>query len=377
MRTASIFRLAVCAIVTTSAVAAQQPQAPTDPSAVLGMQQNQTAQFAATWLHSGDPRLQAWGAYVILRDHHEFLVPDLVTLARDYEATPWPVAAGRGDQHDAMIAILDTLIQLYGGLGPSDAARLYPEFPAQSLILLSRSGKSANGFLLDIFRKEKLQRLEWLTAGNLLAADRVPGFAEAVLGKMTVHIRARVVTFDIPDVGHGEGGSCGGGAEGKSDWPTVGNYALAQKGTGATLLADGDDPTYYRRTVSGLYDQMRDNCCGSCIADPLLMDLYREHYLARMLFVPLNHPPVRASFDKNIVWKDGETFLASLRTIVRQQKSALADVATKLTKANLMTAEEEASVKPQIEITIVDDRESKRSKLPRVENLGENVIVKI
>jgi len=34
-------------------------------------------------------------------------------------------------------------------------------------------------------------------------------------------------------------------------------------------------------------------------------------------------------------------------------------------------------VTPHLEITIVDDRDDKTTPLPRVENLGDNVIVKM
>src|ERR1019366_5381970 len=139
MRIGFIFGLVMCGCFSAVAAGAQQqrPSLPTDPSAVLTMQGIQTAQLAETWLHSGDPRLQAWSAYVILRDHHGSLIPDLVKMVSEYDVAAWPIADGRRDPHDAMIAILDALIELRGPVLTADAARLYPEFPVQSLILLS------------------------------------------------------------------------------------------------------------------------------------------------------------------------------------------------------------------------------------------------
>jgi hypothetical protein len=86
MKIGFIFGVVMCGSLAAGAVGAQQAQAP-DPAAILKTQQEQTAQLAATWLHRGDPRLQAWGAYVVLRDKHKELVPDLLALADAYEVT--------------------------------------------------------------------------------------------------------------------------------------------------------------------------------------------------------------------------------------------------------------------------------------------------
>ena len=377
MGTAFVFRFGLCVLLAASAVAAQQPQAPTDPSTVLTMQGLQTAQLAATWLHNGDPRLEAWGAYVILRDHHESLIPDLVKMVSEYEVAPWPIADSRRDQHDAMIAVLDVLIELSGPVSTSDAARLYPEFPVQSLILLSREGDSAFPYLLDIFRTERSHHDAWLAAGNELAQRRFPGFAAAVLGSLTVQARIRVTTSGESEAGWGTGGSCASGGEGKAGWPVVGNYSFAGRRTGAILLADGVDPAYYMRWVSGAYDRDRDRCCGPCAADGTDLNLYREHYLAFLLAAPQANPPLRASFNETIIWRDSTTYLTHLRDVVQQQDEAFLRAAGKLRDAGLMTPEEVAVVTPHLEITIVDDRDDKTTPLPRVENLGDNVIVKM
>ena len=53
-----------------------------------------------------------------------------------------PTTVADGDQHDAMLGVLDALIQFGAGVPLADAQRLYPEFPVQSLILLSRSRRT-------------------------------------------------------------------------------------------------------------------------------------------------------------------------------------------------------------------------------------------
>jgi hypothetical protein len=377
MKIGFIFGLAVCGCLYAVAVGAQQAQAPVDPAAILKMQQEQTVQLAAGWLHSGDPRLQAWGAYVILRDHHESLIPDLVKMVSDYEVMAWPIANSRRDEHDAMIAVLDALIELAGPVSTSDAARLYPEFPVQSLIILSREGNSAFPYLLGIFRTEHSHHDAWLAAGNELAQRRFPEFAAAVLGSLTVQARIRVTTSGESEAGWGTGGSCFSGGEGKAGWPVVGNYSFAGRSAGAILLADGVDPAYYMRLVSGAYDRERDRCCGPCPADGTDLNLYREHYLAFLLSAPQANPPLRSSSNETIIWRDSATYLAYLRDVAQRHNEAFLRVAGKLRDVGLMTPEEVASVEPHLEITIVDDRDDKTTPLPHAENLGEGVTVKM
>lgn len=376
--------LACCGFVGAATAGAQQPQAPTDPSAVLAMQRNQTAQLAATWLHSGDPRLQAWGAYVVLRDKHKQFIPDLLALVDAYDVAGLPVLNTRREEHDAMLAVLDTLIQLDSPTSGDQSKRLYSEFPTQSLILLSRawiypdSLNSSNGILLEIFRTEHFQPA-WLAAGNILAERKADGFAAAVLGNMTVHMNLIVTSPHGSMGGFGEsvcGDSLPGIPEDRSTWPEVGTYTLSDPGPGATLLADGADPAYYKRKVGRRYSSLEGGGqCGSGIT--YRWDELRQHYVARMLGHEQDDPPFKASVYRTIIWENGNDYLAELRGFVRQQQMKFAEVASKLRNCNLMTDDEVAAAKPHLEITIVDDREDKTTPLSRAENLGENVIVKM
>jgi hypothetical protein len=384
MRLGFIFGLVICGCVSAAGVGAQQAQTPADPAVILKIQQEQTAQLASTWLHSGDPRMQAWGAYVVLRDKHTQLIPDLLALADAYEVTGLPVLNTRREQHDAMLAILDTLIQVDASVTGDESKRLYSEFPAQSLIMLSRawiypdSLDSSNAVLLELFRAEHSQ-LAWLAAGNILAARKAEGFAAAVLGNMTVHMNLLVTSPNQIVGGSGEswcGDSFPGPPEDRSAWPEIGTYALAESGAGATLLADGADPAYYKRKVGRRYGSIEGGAqCGS--GTTYRWDELRQHYVARMLGAPQDEPLLKASVYRTVIWENGQAYLAQLRGFVQQQQLAFAEVAGKLRDACLMTAEEVSAVKPHLEITIVDDREDKTPPLPRVENLGDNVTIKM
>jgi hypothetical protein len=85
-----------------------------DPAAIVESQGNQSGQLAPAWLASGDARLRAWGAYLVLRDRRHELVPRLVELANAYSVKTGPLGATDRDEHDAMLSVLDAVIQLEG-----------------------------------------------------------------------------------------------------------------------------------------------------------------------------------------------------------------------------------------------------------------------
>ncbi len=233
-------------------------QTPADPAAIVQSQENRSAELAAAWLGSSDARVRAWGAYLAQRDHRRELLPKLIGLAEAYPAGPGLLADSTGrDDHDAMLGVLDAILQLDGRLSPEKAATLYPEFPVQSLVFLSHGDPEADHFLLDIFREESQLTGAWLAAGNMLMNRKPPGFAAAILGAFTVDAHIRVVDKGSGAVpGNGYGGSCSSGTrEPRTGWPPVGNYYTTgldhyfPGNAGGGLLADGTDPSFYVRVV--------------------------------------------------------------------------------------------------------------------------------
>jgi hypothetical protein len=399
MRIGLISVLACYGFASASSVAAQQPQVPTDPSVILKSQREQTAQLAATWLHSGDARLEAWGAYVVLRDKHKQFIPDLVALVHGYEVAGWQFPPADENRHDAMLAVLDDLIQFYVVIPVPEAARLYPEFPAQSIILISRGNKDATRFFMEIFRDEKLHAMEWQAAGNFLAQIETPGFAADVLSKLTVHATVKVTSSGELRFSDGMGGGCSILIpKAKPDWPEVGNYSLAtgaapesdwprvgaekyfeQHSAAALFLVAGPIPIYSQRSVDALYDQIRHarrdgNGCGANYVD---WDSLRERYVTRMVSAKQESPPLKSYFDETIAWKDSNSYFQYLRNMVQQQQTAFREVVAKLKSSGWMTADESGAAKLKLEITIVDDREDKTIPLPHPDNLGDDVIVKM
>src|SRR5262249_53991580 len=132
------------------------------------------------------------------------------------------------EEHDAMLSVLDAIIQLNGRVPPSNSAVLYSQFPTQALILLSHGEPDADAFLLDIFKHEDKQTIAWLAAGNFLMNRKPAGFAATIVADLTVKAHIRVVSQSSPDLPAGYGGSCAfGGGAAKPGWPNVGSYFVS------------------------------------------------------------------------------------------------------------------------------------------------------
>jgi hypothetical protein len=131
-------------------------------------QAQQRAALAAGWLRSDDPVQVAWGAWVARSDRKT----DLIPLLREKLAAYMPNNPDR-DRRDAMMEVLDVAIQLGVTLPAGEAKRFYPEFAAQAMILLIRSGERAEAAFLDIFDTTKFNAV-WLAAEMCWSGCRRP-----------------------------------------------------------------------------------------------------------------------------------------------------------------------------------------------------------
>jgi hypothetical protein len=369
-RLASIWLLLVWAIGGSMEIHAQSQD---DPARIVQAQESEGAALAEAWLASSDPRARAWGAYLVLRDRQSQLIPRLATLL---EAYPVKVTVRNGrdrDEHNAMLSVLDAVIQLNDVISPEAAAKLYPEFPAPSLILLSRSGPASDGYLLDIFGKEDKATGAWLAAGNLLMNGKSPGFTASVLGNLKVDDRVRVVDDrSAADRGVGSGGSCSSGLPStKTGWPLVGNYYISRHGM---LLADGADPSFYFRRVGGpdANAQSGDYQCEFIFLQSK-RDTFRERFLAKLVGESPDNPSVRSQVSETIAWKSDAQYLNDLRSVVRRQQDLFEKLRMKLVASGLLTPEESATVKPSLEIRVLDVRSKRPSNLPPLQQTDSNV----
>jgi hypothetical protein len=257
-----------------------------------------------------------------------------------------------------------------------DAERLYPEFPVQSLILLTRAEEDVAPALLTIFRGEQRWPAAWLAAGALLLERHADGFAAAVVESMTVHAQVMVTE---PGAGSGGSGSslcCGGGIspQPRAGWPPLGVYAFTSCGDGlqpgATVLAGGTDPAYYHRQVTANYQL--GGASGCCNPDK---DVVRQHYLTTLLSDSAEKPPVRAHVSHTIVWQGPEAYLGELAAFIGEQEHLVAELTRRLHERNLLSEAEVKTLRPRLQIRVWDYRASPQPELPAVATLAENITV--
>ena len=371
-------RLCACALL---AVAAPAQQAPPDPAAVMDGIEKRMAPLSSAWLNSADPRTQAWGAYIVLRDRRTDAIPALLEMLAAFSVVDEAATQADADRHYAMLAVLDTLIHLGADVPAADAQRIYPEFPVQSLILLSRSpndSPDAVPTLLEIFTSERRSQAAWLAAGNLLLQRCAEGFATAIVEGLTVHA---VVTVTEPNAGGGFWGGVlccglGGSARAKAGWPPVGVYAFAGCGDrlqpGAVVLAGGTDPAYYYRQVNSSYQiDGASGCCGCCRPD---QDLVRQHYLTTLLSASADEPPVRAHVSHTIMWKDVDGYRGELRDFIAQQQRVFAELARRLGERGLVSGEDAKTLRPKLKVRVLDQRPSRQPTLPAIATEADNVM---
>lgn len=317
--------------------------------------------------------MQAWGAYLVTRDRRVELVPDLLTILAAYQPDTPDRPAAR-DVHDTLLAVLDALIQLDVDAPVNDLMKIYPEFRAQSLLLMLRSSDDATSSLLEILHTENESIPAWIAAGNMLLARRAAGFAAAVVESLTVHATLAVIS---PNSGWGSGGGwyCGPGflPKPKASWPQVGNYFLfVCKGSqiiDGTIFAPGPDPAYFRRTVDARYSPIESFPYG-CRPN---LELARQHYLAALLDASQEDPPIYSYVSQSLTFQTGAGYKRDVMTFIKQQQQLFASLEERLQHAGLITPEERSSISLRLVIGVLDLRNDRTEDLPQISDLPEGV----
>jgi len=355
-----------------SASLTAQQTTESDPGLVVRADAQRRAEWASAWLRSEDPLQVAWGAWLARRDHQTALIPLLIEKVKEYQPVEefLPDTVER-DRHDSLLVVLDALIGLGAALPAREARKLYPEFAAQSMILLLRSQDDAQSALLDIFQDAKAN-WNWLAAGNVLVKKRSPGFAYVLLNRITQHITVSVVERGVGGGGESGGSECGFSLRGpKPGWPAVGLYWLTQfpermPGLPTTFLVDGDTTVYYWRVEPGNYDNPPD-LSGSCDEDN--RDGYRAQYVNKLMGfsdIKLNSFPY-----ERIEWHGDADYKQQLLAAVEKQRATFRHIVWSLQQSDrVLTASEAATLKPRLEIMILDQRADRSVPLPVLSEHG-------
>jgi hypothetical protein len=322
-----------------------------------------------TWLGSGDPRLEAWGAHDALFTHDQNLTPYLLSLVSLWRSpleetsdaasrSGWRLNQKDLDERDAMAAVLDALIQMNVPVPVDTLRTLAPDFGNDVAILLARMpNEESTALSLDLYRSPPNRggyALQYVSAA-LLALHPPPGFAGTLLADVHVAAAVVVVLAGSEGLGTGMGSSCG--ASGmplpREDWPETGQYMLSlQRNNGATAVVAGINPVYSTHEESTYY--LGNDC-------PAWHGVYlgsteRLRFIAEMLAVSPDTIPWKTYLVTKIEFQSLQQFQMAVLTLVNTQQEMYRATAISLWERDLMTPSEVEASLPELELKLQDMR---------------------
>jgi hypothetical protein len=332
------------------------------------------------WLHSGEPRLVAWGAHDALLTREVSLAPDLVALAKQWQslstrssedARPEKLSEEQEARRDAMAAVLDALIQMNVAV-PADTLRnLAPDFGNHVAIFLARMPSAeSEAPSLEFFRSPpgNVSGLQYVSAA-LLALHPPAGFARELLAGVTTRATIVVVLPNAEPIGFGYAGDCAGEAEApREDWPAAGQYTLSkEKSDGSPIVVEGIDPIYVTRIESTHY---LGNTCGVGV---YLGPEERKRLIAEMLGVAPDDISWQTELQTTIAFQSSEQFHIDLLAFVAEQQQMYRRTAEDLEARNLLGRGEVSQSLPRLELKIMDARGQGAEPIPKDEDLPVRV----
>ncbi|MGB6545115.1 MAG: hypothetical protein WBE97_05770 [Candidatus Acidiferrales bacterium] len=341
-----------------------------------------TENIMQSWLQSGNPRLEAWGAHDALVASDQAVVPALLDLASRWVPispqapgdSPQPqLSSDQKDSRDAMAAILDALIQMNVTVPGNTLRTLAPDFGNAVAILLTRlPDEESSPLALDFVRSppEHGFDLQYVSA-SLLSLHPPFGFAGELLASIRVHATVYVVPPGDKGFSGGSGSSCGAFIDQpRPDWPTTGQYALSkQKSDGAFLVVAGIDPIYAIRQQSTHY--LGDSCGLS--TGVYLGPSERLRLIAEVLDVSPESIAWQTSVVKTIEFQSSQQFHDALLAFVEEQQQKYRATATALWNHRLSTFTDAQDSLPELDLELKDMRPQGGDPLVRLVTLPPRV----
>jgi hypothetical protein len=315
-------------------------------------------------LASGEPRDLAWAAYAIGTQKHFDMVPKLVRLVGSFEGGATADDGRISPEAAAMEAVADALIRLEAKLPADVVMHLYPRFPAQTIILLSRASDNS-GPLMEIFQKTKSRDL-WLAAGNLLAVHPPPGFVRMLLGSAVTTLSFRVVWTEPEEEG-GVGVGCASDSvmmpnENFRDWPKARMYRITRGEYVQNVFAPGIHPIGFSFwETTDYWDSWEDGDCSEWISE-----YWRTGLIAQLLAKKTSDLPLQPEVDELVLFTSAAAFEERVRSTIEQKSRAFGEVLRAFVDSGDLTLEDSAALHLQCRIEVVDERPLPRADLPAV-----------
>jgi hypothetical protein len=314
-------------------------------------------------LASGEARDVAWAAYEIGVQKRFEMVPKLVRLVDSFEGGTMADKDRISPEAAVMEGVADALIRLEAKLPADVVMHLYPRFPAQTIILLSRASDNS-GPLMEIFRKTESRDL-WLAAGNLLTAHPPPGFVRTLLGGAVTTFSFHVV-WTAPEEGATVGGCAGDFMmmpdENFREWPKARMYRLIHGERAGNVFAPGIHPIGFSSWETTDYrDPWEDGDCSESISR-----YWRVGLIAQLLGKTTRDVPLQPAVGELVLFTSAAAFEERVRTAIEQMSRAFGEVAGAFLQSADLTPEDSTTLHLQCRIQVVDDRPLPRSDLPEV-----------
>lgn len=294
----------------------------------------------AELLASGDPKDQAWGAYLAGNQGLKDASRELMKLAFSED---WRVR----------MAALDSLIRLEITI-PADALeKLATRRLDEPLIFIARNlhaerPEEYGAVIESLFAKPDISDHYWVALNSILLTKPPAGFAARLLREWTIH-----TTLLVDDTGSAWFGTPGlGAAAGDgtrfSEWgfpPLFMYFVFENPDSRDTLIAGGSHPVGYHRQVSSsqtYYQRDRNE--------------YRKDYLLELSRTGGDPRPLRRSHA--VKWSGVQAYRKSVRETITGIRQAVEKMKARLTDAGLLTSSE-APAFPSAEIRVIDERSRK------------------
>ncbi len=314
-------------------------------------------------LASGEPREIAWAAYSIGVQKHFDMVPKLVQLVGSFEDIATTNERRVSPELAAMEAVADALIRLDATLPAGVVMRLYPRFPAQTIILLSRASENT-GPLMEIFEKTKSRDL-WLAAGNLLTVHPPPGFVKTLLGGAVTTFSFRVVWAESEDGGVGSG--CAGDSvmmpdENFRDWPKARMYQIIHSEHARNVFAPGIHAVGFSWWETTDYrDSWEDGDCSESTSG-----YWRTGLIAQLLGEKISDLPLQPEVHEVVLFTSAGAFEERVRSAIEARSRAFGGVVDAFVQRGDFTVEDSAGLQLHCRVEVEDERPLPRVDLPKV-----------
>jgi hypothetical protein len=334
------------------------------------------------WLQSDEPRLVAWGAHGVLEQKRREHVPELIEILSRWEKVH-PQSKWDSAHFDALLAVVDALIQLDGRIPPATIREALArdgdsELQAPLLVLLLRfpAAEARPVWQSIMFSGDRYSAAARLAA-DVLSKNPPPGFAAKLLDGLSELAEVDVVD---PDARLGYGNSPWGGfgcasAPGpREDWPSIGVYVFSDvpANSGSTLLIDEIGPVYVTR-VQMRVDELSQSAW--CLGHPLhtmppftyMTEDHRVKLIGRLIGAKPDEMPITLETHLSIDFRSVEQYRVQMAALVDGQLAQFTSVVGELCARGLMTADERRTTVPQIQVTVSDMRKSDQPPLPMLQ----------